>query len=435
MTIDLVPVAADWNKISNKPSLTISSTTISTTTPLAGGGDLSANRTLSLGGLSTIGTANYVVGVNSGASAWEYKQALGTSNQITVTHAANSITLSTPQDIATGSSVQFAQVTVGNTGVVVGTSTPFSDSSGTLTLQNIDAIDATTETTLEAAIDSLVNLTVVGTIATGTWQGTTVAVDQGGTGAASLNDGYVLLGSGTGAITPLNVTVKGSMLVGDGTTDPQALGVGTNTHVLTADSAQTLGVKWAAAAGGGDFSDGGEAGGAARTLGNTDAYSLGFETSDVTRISIAATGEVTNTSQPCFLAYNSAQDNNVTGGGTEARVDFDTEITDQNVDFSGDIFTAPVTGTYFLATTIWVDGQTAAETYGYVQIYTSNRSYYFNLVNPSLVHTGGTMTYSGSSLCDMDAADTSYVNIYIANGTDIVDVKASWTTFSGFLVC
>lgn len=42
-----------------------------------------------------------------------------------------------------------------------------SDSAGTMTLSNIDAIDATTETTLEAAIDSLTNLTVVGTVVTG----------------------------------------------------------------------------------------------------------------------------------------------------------------------------------------------------------------------------------------------------------------------------
>jgi len=53
-------------------------------------------------------------------------------------------------------------ITVGNTGLVVGTSTPFSDSTGTLTLQNIDALDATTEATIEAAIDALANLTVLG---------------------------------------------------------------------------------------------------------------------------------------------------------------------------------------------------------------------------------------------------------------------------------
>jgi hypothetical protein len=44
---------------------------------------------------------------------------------------------------------------------------------------------------------------------------------------------------------------KGEILIGDGSGDPTALAVGTNTHVLTADSNEASGVKWAAASGGG----------------------------------------------------------------------------------------------------------------------------------------------------------------------------------------
>ena len=77
--------------------------------------------------------------------------------------------------------------------------------------------------------------------------GTDLAVAQGGTGASSFTDGHVLLGSGTSAITALNVTAKGSILAGDGTTDPVALGVGDNDQVLTADSGEASGLKWAAA--------------------------------------------------------------------------------------------------------------------------------------------------------------------------------------------
>lgn len=50
----------------------------------------------------------------------------------------------------------------------------------------------------------------------------TVAVGNGGTGATTLTNGGILLGSGTGAITAMSVLANGQMIVGDGTTDPVA---------------------------------------------------------------------------------------------------------------------------------------------------------------------------------------------------------------------
>lgn len=79
---------------------------------------------------------------------------------------------------------------------------------------------------------------------------TDLAVADGGTGASSLTDGGVLLGSGTGAITAMAVLGDGEMIVGDGTTDPVAesgatlrasIGLGTMAVVNTnAVPAQTL---------------------------------------------------------------------------------------------------------------------------------------------------------------------------------------------------
>ena len=48
----------------------------------------------------------------------------------------------------------------------------------------------------------------------------TLPVANGGTGAASLTDGGLLLGNGTGAVTVMSVLGDGEMIVGDGTTDP-----------------------------------------------------------------------------------------------------------------------------------------------------------------------------------------------------------------------
>ena len=87
------------------------------------------------------------------------------------------------------------------TGIKVGDSIPFSDASGTLTLQTIDALDAITEATIEAAIDTLPNLTSVGTLATGVWQGTAIGTAYGGTGLTSHGStGQVLVSTGSGFV-------------------------------------------------------------------------------------------------------------------------------------------------------------------------------------------------------------------------------------------
>jgi len=54
-----------------------------------------------------------------------------------------------------------------------------------------------------------------------------------------------------GAVMNSDLATKGQILIGDGSGDPSALSVGTNDYVLTADSSEATGIKWAAASGGG----------------------------------------------------------------------------------------------------------------------------------------------------------------------------------------
>ncbi len=54
-----------------------------------------------------------------------------------------------------------------------------------------------------------------------------------------------------GAVMNSDLDTKGELLVGDGSGDPSALSVGTNGYILTADSSEATGIKWAANAGGG----------------------------------------------------------------------------------------------------------------------------------------------------------------------------------------
>jgi hypothetical protein len=61
-----------------------------------------------------LGTANQLLGVNAGATAQEYKTVQGTANRVSVNHTANAITITTPQDIATTSNVEFAKLNLNN---------------------------------------------------------------------------------------------------------------------------------------------------------------------------------------------------------------------------------------------------------------------------------------------------------------------------------
>lgn len=105
-----------------------------------------------------------------------------------------------------------AGVTINSTGLSLSSSDSF----------QINSVSVLNATTLGSSVTGS-SLTSVGTIATGVWDGTDIAVGAGGTGTNTLTDGGVLLGSGTGAITPMAVLANGEIIVGDGTTDPVAL--------------------------------------------------------------------------------------------------------------------------------------------------------------------------------------------------------------------
>lgn len=97
----VLPGGVDHNSLLNYSAnrhIDHTGVTLTLTSPLSGSGDISANRTFSLAGLSSLGTANYIVGVNSGATAWEYKNlATGTSGtDFAIVHTAGVITFNLP---------------------------------------------------------------------------------------------------------------------------------------------------------------------------------------------------------------------------------------------------------------------------------------------------------------------------------------------------
>ena len=78
----------------------------------------------------------------------------------------------------------------------------------------------------------------------------TLPVGNGGTGATTFTANGILVGNSTSAVAvTATMATKGHLMAGDGSGVPSMLAVGSNDEVLTADSGEATGVKWATAQG------------------------------------------------------------------------------------------------------------------------------------------------------------------------------------------
>ena len=78
---------------------------------------------------------------------------------------------------------------------------------------------------------------------------TALTVVNGGTGASTLTDGGVLLGSGTGAITATSVLTNGQLIIGDGTGDPTVSTLTAGTGVTITNGAGSIEIAAAGSGG------------------------------------------------------------------------------------------------------------------------------------------------------------------------------------------
>lgn len=299
-------------------------------------------------------------------------------------------------------------------------------------------------------------------------------VASGGTGATTLTDHGVLVGSGTAAITALTVGATGELLVGATGADPafgtsadgdftftsatasvdRTLTVSNTDNTVAATSAANLQIT----VGGGNVGDPRTT----YTVTGAQSYTVGVDNDASDSFKIAAStalgttdtfimttaGERTMPLQPAFLATLDADIANVTGAGADFQLGSGTALTelfDQNSDFdTNGTFTAPVTGKYYLQAHIRANDVSVLMTEGYISLQTSNNSF-FVYTNPGAIVGGtspGLLGFNVGVLCDMDASDTATAHLVISNGAgDTVDVDAIATAsihsvyMCGNLVC
>ncbi|UOF01149.1 tail fiber domain-containing protein [Bdellovibrio reynosensis] len=156
-------------------------TSVTATSPLSSSGG--ATPAISLAGLTGLGTANQILGMNNGATAYEYKSISGTTNQVNVAHGAGTVTFSTPQNIHSGASPTFTGLTLSgmnSAGIVK------NNASGVLSGGNQISLTAD---------------------ATGV-----LPVANGGTGASSFANYSVIASNNSGNLTAVSGSTAGTVL-------------------------------------------------------------------------------------------------------------------------------------------------------------------------------------------------------------------------------
>ena len=144
---------------------------------------------------------------------------------------------------------------------------------------------------------------------------------------------------------------------------------------------------------------------------------------------------VTMPKQPAFLARPSGGSNAFPiNAATKAL--FQTEIFDQNADYSSSTFTAPVTGKYYLSFGLYLNDVDTATAYMQAELHTSNRIFKEITDNDKAFVADAQYHWMGFSIItDMDAGDTSIIKIDVPNsGQAQMVMEGIQSFFSGYLV-
>lgn len=399
-------------------------------TTIAGGNQAQNDTVTILGGAASAGTqvfnlfsgnsagATQTINMATGTGAVALNIGTGGTGVKTIAiggTAANVITIGNTQtagSVAVGDAMTTGTITIGGTGANTGTI----DIAPGTGAQTINIANSTGGKTINLGAGAGANVITIGSVTT-----TSGLVERVGTGNYSLD------GAATSTYTFAPSTTSGTINFG---------GTGANTGTMTiagGTGAQTINI--ANSTGGKTVTLASGAGANILTIGSTNTTSATTINSGSGNTTMV--GNVLKTTAPAFLSYLAATVTNKTGNGTTYTIGTDalTEVFDRGTNATtAGVFTAPVTGLYWLKSQVTLTGATIATTFVISIVATSRTATY------TFIKAAGSQdeTVSIDSLFDMTATDTATTTITVsgeaADTVDILGAASLQTFFTGYLV-
>jgi hypothetical protein len=160
-----------------------------------------------------------------------------------------------------------------------------------------------------------------------------------------------------------------------------------------------------------------------------------FKTADAERMRIDSSGRVTTPNQPSFRANKTVDQTSGFPGTVTVTWDSMAYDVGSNFNLGTSKFTAPVTGKYAFSAGLRVDLIDTAAGYYVIKIATSNANYQW-IIDPNYVSDLNYTTLTLSTIADMDASDTAFVQIQQSGGHATTHIHGSlgYDWFCGHLL-